>query len=716
MGPRTPTGVTPPPGLTGTNLSVRDLMHYFEGFGDNCEFGFIQRRLGAEPLGLFRFSWVGLPEVIQALVSRFEELDDFERLEVYLQGNEYFVRFGNNFNYHTFVFKGQEEPESLRRKQFARNKFLRRNLIESLECAGKIIVRKGQSPTSREEIMPLHAALRAYGPNILLWVVPATEDHVPGSVEVLEDGLLRGYVSAIGVLAPFVDATLDDWVEVCRNAYYLWRGEAPPAAPIGPNLLTSPETHAVSAPRGAGRASVEAVTGHPTFGDEGLVLRHRLGAATDGGAVMVCDVGQGLDPTKSYVVSAFVWLPESFGGRAIAPVFLGRPTIAAQHASLGLRNQWQRIWATARIPESATGLTLALNLNGGGDDVVFTTRWRLEEGEYPSEYLPRCRRPAPPPVAEPECANLLPAAAALGETHWISRADVTSDRSDAVPAFLAGELVLQHLVKAPVDGIVFDRLLNTEIRPAEPLVFSLRVWIPADFSGKAVVPVFVGFSTVKAQAADLSRRDCWQRIWVKAIAPDGQRNCAPALRMTAESGSRLFTSGWKVEQGDTPTSYAPRRRNWIADAGTFAGGGWSSGAGATATPETEVPPPVPGAVVLTHRLVRRTSGNNMAVHQGTIAIDAELEGDFVLSIWLRVPPEFRGLMICPQIDGEPSRALYPAFLSSALRGQWQRIWTQATVRAGMTPLTVRLLTIGEAGDSLQSSCWKLERAHTPGPY
>ncbi|MEA2737209.1 MAG: hypothetical protein QOH05_516 [Acetobacteraceae bacterium] len=134
------------------NLSLRDLMFCFEGFGDNCEFGFIQRRLGAEPLGLFRFAWLGLPEIVEALQTGFAALDTPENVEVYLHENdEYFVRFNTSSYYHTFIFSGQEEQEAVRRKQLIRISLLRRNLIETLEQGTKIIVRKGQGPATLQE-------------------------------------------------------------------------------------------------------------------------------------------------------------------------------------------------------------------------------------------------------------------------------------------------------------------------------------------------------------------------------------------------------------------------------------------------------------------------------------------------------------------------------------------------------------------------------------
>lgn len=47
----------------------------FESLGQNCEFGLLQRRCGAEPLGLLRFSSVRLERLIHGIRANFEGID-----------------------------------------------------------------------------------------------------------------------------------------------------------------------------------------------------------------------------------------------------------------------------------------------------------------------------------------------------------------------------------------------------------------------------------------------------------------------------------------------------------------------------------------------------------------------------------------------------------------------------------------------------------------
>jgi hypothetical protein len=69
-------------------LPLGELMMCFESIGENCEFGLVQRRCGAEPLGLFRFASAPLPKLLAGLEARFEGLSDPDNLEVQLSPNQ----------------------------------------------------------------------------------------------------------------------------------------------------------------------------------------------------------------------------------------------------------------------------------------------------------------------------------------------------------------------------------------------------------------------------------------------------------------------------------------------------------------------------------------------------------------------------------------------------------------------------------------------------
>jgi hypothetical protein len=203
-------------------LPLSELMLRFESLGENCEFGLVQRRCGAEPLGLFRFASAPLPKLIAALDARFEGLSEPANLEVQLSpnGRKYLVtdkRF--QLLYHAWVMAGEMAAEEVHRREVRRLPLLIRKLSEDLSQAEKIFVYHGMEPLSSEQAGELLARLRAYGPNTLLWVELADAEHTPGTVEWCGDGLLKGYIDRFAPGENAHDLSLDCWVELCRDAY-----------------------------------------------------------------------------------------------------------------------------------------------------------------------------------------------------------------------------------------------------------------------------------------------------------------------------------------------------------------------------------------------------------------------------------------------------------------------------------------------------------------
>jgi len=205
-------------------ISVSELMLKFESIGQNCEFGLVQRQCGAEPLSLLRFSSTPLPKLLAALEAEFEGMGSPETVQVQVSANgrELMIndsRFG--FLYHAFVQSGAMSLEALHRREVRRVPLLIRKLLEDLQSAEKTFVFKGMSALPEEEIFPLAASLRHYGPNTLLFVTLADGAHPAGSVEFRAPGFMVGYVSRFAPTEDASDFDVAQWVRVCREAYRL---------------------------------------------------------------------------------------------------------------------------------------------------------------------------------------------------------------------------------------------------------------------------------------------------------------------------------------------------------------------------------------------------------------------------------------------------------------------------------------------------------------
>lgn len=215
-------------------VSLRDRMLRFESLGENCEFGLVQRRCGAEPLSLLRFASAPLPKLLNALDARFEGMGTPYNIEVQLSDNEteYMVLdkcFG--FYYHAWVKAGEQTPEQIHAREIRRLPFLVRKLIDDLTTASKIFVYHGMKPMSAADARALATAVRRYGPGKVLWVELSDAEHPPGSAEWVGPGLLCGRVDRFAPGENAHDLSLESWLDVCRSALAISSDETSMAPP-----------------------------------------------------------------------------------------------------------------------------------------------------------------------------------------------------------------------------------------------------------------------------------------------------------------------------------------------------------------------------------------------------------------------------------------------------------------------------------------------------
>jgi hypothetical protein len=200
----------------------------FESLGNNCEFGLVQRICGAEAfLSLLRFAGMELPTLLRALDAGMQDFGDAAHVEIRVDDKERpeFVVHETHYGvfFHTFRYADETQADRLHASESKRLAYCARRFIGDLQKGSKILVVKRNEPLQEHEILPLYAALSAYGPNVLLWVVPADARHTPGSVETVLPGLLRGYIGRFAPYENAPDLLLDEWLEVCVNAYRLAR-------------------------------------------------------------------------------------------------------------------------------------------------------------------------------------------------------------------------------------------------------------------------------------------------------------------------------------------------------------------------------------------------------------------------------------------------------------------------------------------------------------
>jgi hypothetical protein len=111
-----------------------------------------------------------------------------------------------------------------------RLRFLKDKLIDDLESASKIFVYKVTVRTlDANELNILYRRIREYGPGTLLYVAKEDETNPNGTVRVLDDGLMVGYIDNFASTRPGgrITAVTGSWLAICQQAHRIWSERTP---------------------------------------------------------------------------------------------------------------------------------------------------------------------------------------------------------------------------------------------------------------------------------------------------------------------------------------------------------------------------------------------------------------------------------------------------------------------------------------------------------
>jgi hypothetical protein len=231
-----------------TGVTVPDIMKEFESLGDNCAFGLAQRKAGAEVLGLLRFANTPLKSLLLGLEDEFVALTDPNEAAVHLHDEgeppEYLLRVDRyGIRWHTTVHEPDASADTVLSQQTVRLRYLRRKFGEALRAGRKVYTYARATPKTKEvvdpfwgsaptyEVMPaplryaealsIFMALGRFADNTLLYMVPCTDGHRAGTVELLAPGIMRGYLSTFVITENVTDADHVEWLRLVANAWAL---------------------------------------------------------------------------------------------------------------------------------------------------------------------------------------------------------------------------------------------------------------------------------------------------------------------------------------------------------------------------------------------------------------------------------------------------------------------------------------------------------------
>jgi hypothetical protein len=130
--------------------------------------------------------------------------------------------------------------------------------------------------------------------------------------------------------------------------------------------------------------------------------------------------------------------------------------------------------------------------------------------------------------------------------------------AQAVPELIWGNLVMGHRAERGFSGHA-----PIGAWPGNRVIAGLRytascwVWISDRFAGTDVQLEFGPCSDCRALAADLARRQTWQRLCVTGTAMSDF--CGIRLRLVSPADALLYSTCWQLERGEAPGPYVETR-------------------------------------------------------------------------------------------------------------------------------------------------------------
>ena len=199
--------------------SLRSIYERFEPLGCNCEVGSVQRRHGAEPLALLRWTGVTADSLLRLLRCN---LEGYERPEIYsLRGKpetEYLLHDSLfDTTTHTGANLSDMPPEAFLVRVTRRQLFLKRKFLADAAEGQKTFVYKADRLLSDAEIDAIETELRRLGVRKCLFAMLSPDRAKAGTIDIVSPTRVLGYLSTVQP-----DIRFDEWdrIAVAVHDYF----------------------------------------------------------------------------------------------------------------------------------------------------------------------------------------------------------------------------------------------------------------------------------------------------------------------------------------------------------------------------------------------------------------------------------------------------------------------------------------------------------------
>ncbi len=210
-----------------SGANAADIMMKFESLGADCVFGYVQRSVGAEPLGLLRWACMPFPRLLEALDNKFKGLGVPENIEIEASdevhatlGDREYTATDRSYDMwaHTFVpVSPDADLAAVALDVGRRSRFLSRGLLDELEIGEKIFIYKDAANALTDaDRAALLARIRRFGESKLLYVGTAEPGTATGLLRQEPDGLFIAALPTAYMTALHVQENRP-WVELCAD-------------------------------------------------------------------------------------------------------------------------------------------------------------------------------------------------------------------------------------------------------------------------------------------------------------------------------------------------------------------------------------------------------------------------------------------------------------------------------------------------------------------
>jgi hypothetical protein len=204
-----------------SGMSLADFAGQFECLGHKCEFGTIQRKLGAEPLGLLRYAQVVTHRLAEGLRDGFNHITSAST-HILIRNDPHPVFKAHEEYYYLWYSTGRVPNETaadlVHAEQCRKFTFLRRKFVEDLKLGEKIFTLSRSEHMTEPEALAVFCALNLHARNTLLWTVWGDPSRA-GRVEQLQPGFLLGHLGETDPVTVY--GSVDAWLSVMVNAWTL---------------------------------------------------------------------------------------------------------------------------------------------------------------------------------------------------------------------------------------------------------------------------------------------------------------------------------------------------------------------------------------------------------------------------------------------------------------------------------------------------------------